>query len=107
MKVRGGKEKGKRFGLSFATALLHFISVGRFPIYDDLARKALCRLGSQLPSNMTVDAYLEKFCPLFSSIATECGLTQSIEDLRKLDNALRCYGADKFPISEIAEPQAS
>jgi hypothetical protein len=27
MKVRGGKQKAKRFGLSFATALLHFMSV--------------------------------------------------------------------------------
>jgi hypothetical protein len=104
MKVKGGKEKGKRFGLSFATALLHFISVGRFPIYDDLVREALRRLGSQLPSNMTVDAYLEKFCPLFSSIAPECGLSQGIDDLRKLDNALRCFGGAKVLISKIDEP---
>jgi hypothetical protein len=35
MPVKGGEVKGKRFGLSYATALLHFISVRRFPIYDD------------------------------------------------------------------------
>jgi hypothetical protein len=103
MPVKGGEVKGKRFGLSYATALLHFISVGRFPIYDDGVWYGLKRLGLQLPSNMTVDAYLKKLCPMFFSLAAQCGL-QSIDDLRRLDNALRCYGRDNFPLDRIPEP---
>jgi len=45
MPVKGGEVKGKRFGLSYATALLHFISVRRFPIYDDGVWYGLERLG--------------------------------------------------------------
>jgi hypothetical protein len=103
MPVKGGEVKGKRFGLSYATALLHFMSVGRFPIYDAGVRYGLKRLGLRLPSDMSVNAYLTKFCPMFSSLAAQCGL-QSVDDLRTLDNALRCYGGDDFPLDRIAVP---
>ncbi len=100
---KSGQVQQQRFGLSRASALLHFISVGRFPIYDGFTGSAIRRLGSRLPCDLTIDGYLNKFCPLFSSIANDCGLS-SIDDLRRLDNALRCYGAITVPISKIAEP---
>lgn len=92
--VKGGKIQDTRFGLSRATTLLHFISGGRFPIYDSFVWYALRRMGTPLPWQMTVnvDAYLKTFYPLFYSIASRCGLSSSPEDLRRLDNALRCYG---------------
>src|SRR6266852_742750 len=91
---KGGKVRNVRFGLARASTLLHFISGGRFPIYDSLVWYALHRMGTPLPWEMTVnvDAYLKTFYPLFYSIASRCGLSNSPEDLRRLDNALRCYG---------------
>jgi hypothetical protein len=84
-----------RFGLSRATTLLHFISAGRYPIFDSRVATALVRLGS--PIEETIDGYLNSFCPLFSEIAAVCGIS-GIEGLRKLDNALFNYGADtSFP----------
>jgi hypothetical protein len=97
----GGIVQDTRFGLSRATTLLHFIGVGRFPIYDSGIWYGLERLGLRLPWTMTVEAYFERFVPLFFSIASECGLSQSIDDLRKLDNALRCYGRKEFPVDQI------
>jgi len=90
--VKGGRVQDTRFGLSRATALLHFMSAGRFPIYDSFEWYAFRRMGTPLPWEVTVDVYLEKFCPLLCSVASRCCLTHSIEELRKLDNALRCYG---------------
>ena len=61
-----------RFGLSRATTLLHFISGGRYPIFDARVATALIRLGS--PTEETIDGYLI-FCPLFSEIAAVCGVS--------------------------------
>jgi hypothetical protein len=88
-----GLVRVKRFGLSRATALLHFISGGRFPIFDSRVVAAVSRLiGS--PAKNTVRWYVDPFCRIFSEIATACGST---DNLRAVDKALFCYGAARFP----------
>jgi hypothetical protein len=83
----------KRFGLSRATTLLHFLSGGRFPIFDSRVRKAMTRLlGSRVPN--TVHWYLDSFCPLVLEIAALCGT----EDLRMVDKALFSYGGRSLPL---------
>jgi hypothetical protein len=94
-----GKKNGMvmryRFGLSRSTTLLHFISVGLYPILDANVASAMKRLGS--PVQITIAGYLDYFCPLFSEIASTCGVS-GIEGLRKLDNALFAFGSDSsFP----------
>lgn len=100
----GGIVQDTRFGLPRASTLLHFVSGGRFPIYDSWVWYGAKQLGRRLPYEMTVDAYLNKFCPLSTALASECGLSQNTDDLRKLDNALRCYGRKQFLITGISEP---
>jgi hypothetical protein len=79
----------KRFGLSRATTLLHFISGGRFPIFDSRVRQAMRRLLTlNPPVPNTVNWYLESYCPLFRELADLCGA----EDHRTLDKALFSYG---------------
>ena len=81
----------KRFGLSRSTALLHFVSGGRFPIFDSRVRKAIKRLGSSPPTDPTVKWYLDTFCQLCKEMADLCGVSGT-RGLRLLDNALFCYG---------------
>lgn len=82
-----GRAVVKRFGLSRTTTLLHFISGGRFPIFDSRVRRAMARLlNSRVPN--TVRWYLDSCCPLFSEIAALC----DTEDLRIVDMALFSYG---------------
>jgi hypothetical protein len=79
----------KRFRLSRATTLLHFISGGRFPIFDSRVRQAIRRLlnlSYSVPN--TISWYLESYCPLVQELADFCGA----EDLRTLDKALFSYG---------------
>lgn len=84
----------KRFGLSRATTLLHFISGGCFPIFDSRVRKAMTRLlNSPVPN--TVRWYLDSYCPLFLEVASICGT----KDLRMVDTALFSYGARSLPFS--------
>src|SRR5207245_10859851 len=53
----------KHFGLSRATTLLHFVSGGRFPIFDSRVRKAVARLlNCSVPND--VPWYLDSYCPL-------------------------------------------
>jgi hypothetical protein len=79
----------KPFGLSRATTLLHFLSGGRFPIFDSRVRRAMSRvLNSRVPN--TVNWYLSSYCTLFSQIAALCGA-----DLREVDKALFSYGERK------------
>ncbi len=85
----------KTFGLSRATTLLHFISGGRFPIFDSRVRRAMTRLLSSRVPN-TVRWYLDSYCPLFSEAAALCGT----EDLRRVDMALFSYGARNLPFSD-------
>ncbi len=82
----------KRFGLARTTTLLHFISGGRFPIFDSRVRRAMARLlNSRVPN--TVSWYLDSYCPLFSEIAALCGT----KDLRMVDKALFAYGDRTLP----------
>lgn len=77
----------KRFGLSRASTLLHFLSGGRYPIFDSRVRKALVRmLGTSVPNS--VDWYMRSYCPVVTQIALECGTS----DLRIVDKALFSYG---------------
>lgn len=87
----------KRFGLSRASTLLHFLSKGRFPIFDSRVRRALGRLtGKAIPP--TIRAYLDDYCPLFVEIAAECGSG----DLRQVDQALFSFGAKRLPFGSEA-----
>jgi hypothetical protein len=86
------KSVKKCFGLARATTLLHFLSGGRFPIFDKWVRTAIARLcNSRLPPN-TVRWYLDSFCPLFTELAVLC---ETEGDLRMLDKALFSYGSSE------------
>jgi hypothetical protein len=86
--------KQKNLGLSRATALLHFLSGGHFPIFDSRVRKAMSRLlNSSVPNR--VHWYLDSYCPLFLEVAAVCGT----RDLRMVDMALFSYGERKLPFS--------
>ena len=86
------KSVEKRFGLSRATALLHFISGGRYPIFDSRVRKAVARLLNSTELPKTVSCYLHSFLPLFKELADCCGC-DTMGRLRMLDKALFSYGA--------------
>jgi hypothetical protein len=83
----------KHFGLSRATTLLHFVSGGRFPIFDRRVRKAIARLlNCNVPNE--IPWYLDSYCPLIKEIASLSGT----EDLRTVDKALFSYGGNlRFP----------
>jgi hypothetical protein len=83
----------KHFGLSRATTLLHFVSGGRFPIFDKRIRKAIARLlNCRVPNE--IPWYLDSYCPLIKEIAALSGT----EDLRTVDKALFSYGGNlQFP----------
>ena len=82
---RSGDGK-KRFGLSRATTLLHFMSAGAFPIYDSRVRRAVKRLcNERAPGNM--DWYLKSYIPVFRDLLRACGASA-----RDLDKALFAYG---------------
>ena len=83
------------FGLSSATTILHFISGGRYPIFDSRVRRAASRVLDSPVAN-TVQWYLDSYCPLVSRVAIECGVT----DVRSVDRALFCYGARRLPCSK-------
>jgi hypothetical protein len=79
----------KRFGLSRATTLLHFVSGGRYPIFDSRVKTALARLLGRPKLSGTVSSYMDSYIPLFRELAARCGT----EDFRTLDKALFSYGA--------------
>ena len=83
----GSREK--RFGLSRATTLLHFISGGRYPIFDSRVKTALARLLARPKLQDTVRSYLDSYIPLFKELADRC----ETNDFRMLDKALFSYGA--------------
>jgi hypothetical protein len=84
---RANPPRTKRFGLSRATTLLHFLSGGSFPIFDSNVRTAICRLYGVSPKE-TATYYLSDFCPLFLELAANC----RTDDLRRLDKALFSCG---------------
>ena len=85
---KNGSRK-KRFGLSRATTLLHFISGGRYPIFDSRVKSALARLLGRPKLPDTVRSYLDSYIPLFKELADHC----ETNDFRMLDKALFSYGA--------------
>ena len=78
--------KMKRFGLSRATTIAHFISAGQFPIYDSRVRTAIKRLRS-VSAPDEVGSYLNSYIPIFEELRGICGAPA-----RKLDKALFAYG---------------
>lgn len=86
------KSVEKHFGLSRATALLHFVSGGRYPIFDSRVKKAIARLLNRPELPTTVKSYLDPFLRLFKELADCCGCATA-DDLRTLDKALFSYGA--------------
>jgi hypothetical protein len=89
----------KRFGLSRASTLLHFISGARFPIFDSRVRRAMLRLLDS-PVRNTMRWYLDFYCPLFSEVARECGT----DDLRLVDMALFSYGGRNGIVHQNSVP---
>ena len=83
----GSREK--RFGLSRATTLLHFISGAHYPIFDSRVKTALARLLGRPKLPDTVRGYLDSCLPLFKELADLC----ETNDFRMLDKALFSYGA--------------
>ncbi len=84
-----GMTRAKRFGLSRATTLLHFLSKGAYPIFDSRVRTAVSRLSGEAElSGDSVDDYLDEYCPFYQSLAKLCGT----QDHRQLDKALFVYG---------------
>jgi hypothetical protein len=87
-KFKSGTRK-KHFGLSRATTLLHFVSGGRYPIFDSRVKTALARLLGRPKLPGTVSSYLDSYVPLFKELADRC----ETNDFRMLDKALFSYGA--------------
>jgi hypothetical protein len=79
----------KHFGLSRATTLLHFVSGGRYPIFDARVKAAIARLLDHPELPGTVSSYLDSYIPVFKELAYCC----ETEDYRMLDKALFSYGA--------------
>jgi hypothetical protein len=90
---KSGKVRVKRFGLSRATTLLHFISGGRFPIFDSRVVAAVSLLLGT-PAEYTVRWYVDSYRRVFSEIANASG---SVDNVRAVDKALFCYGAMRLP----------
>jgi len=85
---RNGQKRKKHFGVPRATTLLHFISGGRYPIFDARVRTAIARLLGQPELPNTVRSYVDSL-PLFQELAEQC----EAQDFRMLDKALFSYGA--------------
>jgi hypothetical protein len=85
-------QKQKHFGLSRSTTLLHFLSGGRYPIFDSRVKTAIARLLDRPKLPGTVSSYLGSYLPLFKELAERC----ETSDFRMLDKALfsylRCVG---------------
>jgi len=78
----------KCFGLSRATTLLHFVSGGRYPIFDSRVRRAVKKLTGVSTIN-GVEWYMKEFCTLFRELERQC---ESTSDPRPVDKALFAYG---------------
>ena len=81
----------KVFGIPRATTLLHFLSGARFPIYDSRVRTAVSRLLGKPRLPNTVEAYLNRYVPLFGELAESCETRYELT----LDKALLSFGALK------------
>lgn len=85
---KSGFVRSKRFGLSRATTLLHFISGGRFPIFDSRVVAAVSRLFDD-PAEYSLPWYVDSYRRIFSELVAACDCSA---DPRPLDKALFCYG---------------
>lgn len=90
-----GTTRVKRFGLSRASTLLHFISGARYPIFDSRVVAAVSHLLNS-PVDYTVASYMDSYCPTFQRLADACQTT----DVRLLDKALFSYGSVVGQISK-------
>lgn len=90
--TKTGVRKKKHFGLSRASTLLHFVTGGRFPIFDSRVRVAISRLLGRPQLQDYVSVYMTTFLPIFNELADCCCCTNA-DDRRKLDKALFAYGA--------------
>jgi len=86
--LKNGPRK-KHFGLSRATMLLHFVSGGRYPIFDSRVKTAIARLLNHPELPGTISSYLNSYLPLFKELADRC----ETDDFRMLDKAVFSYGA--------------
>jgi hypothetical protein len=89
--TKNGARK-KHFGVSRASTLLHFVSGGRYPIFDSRVREAISRLHGRPQLWDTASVYMTKFLPIFNELADCCGC-KTTDDFRMLDKALFAYGA--------------
>jgi hypothetical protein len=79
----------KHFGLSRATTLLHFLSGGKYPIFDSRVKTAVARLFCEPELPGTVEAYVERLLPAIEELAVRC----ETKDRRKVDKALFAFGS--------------
>lgn len=91
-----GTTRVKRFGLSRASTLLHFISGGHYPIFDSRVVAAVSHLLNS-PMDYTVGSYMDSYCPTFQRLADACQTT----DMRLLDKALFSYGSVVGQLSKV------
>lgn len=96
---RSGKSSTQRFGLSRASTLLHFISGGRYPIFDSRVIAALTHLLGQAPE-YTIRWYLGSLCQIIADMADCCGT----KDHRTIDQALFCYGVFLSQLDPMPTP---
>jgi hypothetical protein len=96
-----GGQVTKRFGLARASTLIHFLTSGKYPIYDSNVHKGIYGLtlgmfrGVRIPRyfagrGLTVAAYCDVFCPAVQEL-----LLASDRTMRSVDRALFTYGSKK------------
>ncbi len=86
----------KRFGVSRATTLLHFISGGEYPIFNSRVIIAISRLGSCRPPPYTIDYYVGSHLPMFKELLAACSTEHEPSQLHK---ALVMYGS--YPLDQL------
>jgi hypothetical protein len=98
----------KQFGFSRATTILHFLSVGMYPIFDSRVAIAVLHISDLRPRKDGSLWYVERFLPYYHSLASECQTSNQ----RQLDKALFTYGAfldstwaSSFSIPEICQAE--
>jgi hypothetical protein len=88
VRFRNGILRTMHFGPPEASTFLHFISAGRYPIFDARVRAAIEWLVNSRVGDATVEWYQDSFCLLFSEIGAVC----ETEDVRRINLALVRYG---------------
>jgi hypothetical protein len=78
----------KRFGLSRATTLLHFVSGGSYPIFDSRVTTAIASLLERPELSDCLESYMDFCLPLVDELVQCC----EAENVRMLHEALFSYG---------------